>query len=148
MLVAELGNTTDALDPDFRQDMLAYNASDAGTPRPCCPPGNGCHTGCCPCPKSAHVWGPRPERFNALFVHGKRQISARFPNGNPEDITGRCFSKTDWPEEGTTSAPVPQGCQVNVTGSDCGNRGCNSFWGGVGFAAEATGDFPSRAARK
>lgn len=79
--------------------------------------------------------GPRPERFNALFVHGKRQVSARFPNGNPEDITGRCFSKTDWPEEGNTSAQVPQGCQLNVTGSDCGNRGCNSYWGGVAFGS-------------
>lgn len=56
VLVAELGNTTDALDPDFRDDMLAYNASDAGTPGPCCQPGNGCHTGCCPCPNRQHVW--------------------------------------------------------------------------------------------
>jgi hypothetical protein len=125
VLVAELDNMTDALDPDYRQDLLAFNASGAGKMAPCCAPSGhsptGCDSGCCPCPNRSHVWGVRPERFNSLFVNGKRQISARYPNGNPEDITGLCFSKTDWPEEGNSSAPSGAG------------RGCDSYWGGIEF---------------
>eukprot|EP01043_Picozoa_sp_COSAG02_P025906 COSAG02_NODE_1474_length_12424_cov_6.185639_2_plen_710_part_00 len=125
VLVAELGNATDMLDAEYRRDLLAFNASGAGTMGPCCPPGSGhgCDTGCCPCPNRSHVWGARPERFNSLFVNGKRQISARYPNGNPEDITGLCFSKTDWPEEGNSSAPSGAG------------RGCDSYWGGIEFGS-------------
>ena len=86
VLVAELGNTTDTLDPDFRQDMLAYNASDAGAPGPCCPPGNGCHTGCCPCPNRTHVWVRfcrrlsfrAPEPFNqASWAQPDRSVGGR-----------------------------------------------------------------------
>lgn len=122
VLVAELGNVTDLLDPEYRQDLLTFSANNASKMGPCCPSNShGCDDGCCPCPNRSHVWGVRPERFNSLFVNGKRQISARYPNGNPEDITGLCFSKTDWPEEGNSSAPSGPG------------RGCDSYWGGVAF---------------
>lgn len=114
VLVAELGNATDALDPDFRADLIAFNASGAGKPpSPCCKSYNtpaapyNCDGGCCPCPNASHVYGPRPERFNSLFVRGKRQTSARYPNGNPEDITGLCFSRTDWYPFSTCDRPPP-----------------------------------------
>ena len=137
VLVAELGNVTDMLDPDYRRDLLAFNASGAGKMGPCCPPsGHGCRTGCCPCPNQSHVWGVRPERFNSLFVNGKRQISARYPNGNPEDITGVCFSKTDWPEEGNSSAASGAG------------RGCDSYWGGIEFGSGGNWGPPLPAGKK
>jgi hypothetical protein len=39
-----------------------------------------------------HEWGAPPARWNTLHVDGVRQIRARFPNGNPQDNTGRCFA--------------------------------------------------------
>mmetsp|Transcript_6076 Transcript_6076/g.11612 ORF Transcript_6076/g.11612 Transcript_6076/m.11612 type:complete len:955 (+) Transcript_6076:182-3046(+) len=47
-----------------------------------------------------HFWGPPPTTFNTLFVGGKRQIRARHPNGDPDDLSGLCFSKADHPEDG------------------------------------------------
>ena len=41
-----------------------------------------------PC-KSA--WGSPPAKWNTLHVDGVRQVRARFPNGNPQDNSGRCF---------------------------------------------------------
>jgi hypothetical protein len=38
--------------------------------------------------------------FTTLFVDNKRQIRSRFPNGNPADVSGMCFSKTQYPNEG------------------------------------------------
>ena len=35
-----------------------------------------------------------------MFVDGVRQVRARFPNGNPQDNSGICFSSTNRPGEG------------------------------------------------
>ena len=42
-----------------------------------------------------HKWGPPPARWNTMFVNGVRQVRARFPNGNPQDSSGICFSSTN-----------------------------------------------------
>ena len=47
-----------------------------------------------------HDWGPPPAKFNTMFVDGVRQVRARFPNGNPQDNSGICFSSTNRPGEG------------------------------------------------
>ena len=47
-----------------------------------------------------HQWGAPPARANSLFVGGVRQVRARYPNGNPQDETGICFSSTNHPGEG------------------------------------------------
>jgi hypothetical protein len=41
-----------------------------------------------------------PTNFTTLFADNKRQIRARFPNGNPTDVSGMCFSKTQYSNEG------------------------------------------------
>ena len=43
---------------------------------------------------------PPPMVISQLFVSGQRQIRARYPNGNPADNSGLCFSKTQRPGEG------------------------------------------------
>ena len=37
--------------------------------------------------------------FTSLFMNGKRQIRARFPNGNPQEQSGLCFSKAQYDGE-------------------------------------------------
>lgn len=46
--------------------------------------------------------GP-PPLVNSLFVGGTRAVRARYPNGNPQDETGICFSATQRPGEGCAS---------------------------------------------
>jgi len=53
-----------------------------------------------PGPSPPHSWGPPPARLNTLHVNGVRQVRARFPNGNPQDSTGLCFSASDRAGEG------------------------------------------------
>ena len=40
-------------------------------------------------------FGPPPAKLNQLFVDGVRQVRARYPNGNPQDTSGICFSSTN-----------------------------------------------------
>ena len=49
---------------------------------------------------ASHDWGPPPAKWNTLFADGVRQVRARFPNGNPQDNSGICFSSTNRPGEG------------------------------------------------
>lgn len=51
-------------------------------------------------PRGDHDFGPPPQRWNSLFADGVRQVRARFPNANPQDGTGICFSATNRPGEG------------------------------------------------
>ena len=47
----------------------------------------------------SHKWGAPPALWNTLHVDGVRQIRARYPNGNPQDNSGLCFSKIQHPGE-------------------------------------------------
>lgn len=49
-------------------------------------------------PPQPHKWGPPPAKWNTLHVDGVRQVRARFPNANPQDNSGKCFSKVQHPE--------------------------------------------------
>eukprot|EP01079_Euglenida_sp_SAG-EU17-18_P008961 gene8961-1606_t len=44
-----------------------------------------------------------PTAFNSLYVDGLRQVRARYPNGNPQDLSGLCFNMPAHPEEGCSS---------------------------------------------
>ena len=79
--------------------------------------------------------GP-PPLVASLFINGQRQVRARYPNGNPQDGSGICFSATQRPGEGCTSyttcvtgatgtQPAPGGQQVHG-GPDRGN---SPTWG-------------------
>ena len=37
--------------------------------------------------------------FTSLFVNGIRQVRARFPNGNPQSMSGLCYSKSQQSDE-------------------------------------------------
>lgn len=52
-----------------------------------------------PSPSGPHDFGPPPAKWNTLHVNGVRQIRARYPNGNPQDGSGICFSKANHPGE-------------------------------------------------
>ena len=41
-----------------------------------------------------------PANFTALFVDGARAILARFPDGNPEDVSGMCVGRPTFANEG------------------------------------------------
>ena len=41
-----------------------------------------------------------PTNFTTFFADNTRAIRARFPNGNPGDVTGQCFSKVQFPQHG------------------------------------------------
>ena len=56
----------------------------------------GAHSGA----NASHDWGPPPAKWNTFFADGVRQVRARFPNGNPQDNSGICFSSTNRPGEG------------------------------------------------
>ena len=45
-------------------------------------------------PPPPHKWGSPPQLWNTLHVDGVRQVRARFPNGNPQENSGKCFSAT------------------------------------------------------
>ena len=57
-----------------------------------------------PAPAPApHNFGKPPAQWNTLHVDGVRQIRARFPNGDPQQGSGICFSKINRPGEGCDS---------------------------------------------
>eukprot|EP01043_Picozoa_sp_COSAG02_P039452 COSAG02_NODE_3115_length_7335_cov_2.741017_8_plen_387_part_00 len=58
-----------------------------------------------PDPEAPHQWGSPPAKWNTLHVDGVRQVRARYPNGNPQDNTGRCFSAEQHPSEGCLVGP-------------------------------------------
>ena len=89
------GLKNDSAVPD--KDWTAYAQRCAGTPAECTPPPLPPPP---PRPGRPHEWGAPPARANSLFVAGIRQVKARFPNGNPQDSTGVCFSTNNHPGEG------------------------------------------------
>jgi hypothetical protein len=95
----------------------------------------------------AHVWGAGPALVNQLFVGGTRQVRARYPNGNPADSSGMCFSKSQhagesctWREVGAmASGRQPAGVEV-TTLLEGPNRG-DSPTKGCGKECEDYGEF-------
>jgi hypothetical protein len=51
-------------------------------------------------PTPAHNFGAPPAQWNTLHVNGVRQVRARFPNGDPQQGSGICFSKQNYANEG------------------------------------------------
>ena len=49
---------------------------------------------------AGHDFGPPAQTFNTLFADGRRQVRARFPNGDPQDNSGLCFSAATRDGEG------------------------------------------------
>eukprot|EP00928_Gymnodinium_smaydae_P026730 TRINITY_DN20901_c0_g1_i1.p1 TRINITY_DN20901_c0_g1~~TRINITY_DN20901_c0_g1_i1.p1 ORF type:complete len:912 (+),score=66.56 TRINITY_DN20901_c0_g1_i1:74-2809(+) len=61
-------------------------------------------------PPDAFDFGPPPALWNTLFADGARQVRARYPNGDPQQNSGICFSNTNHPEiEGCSSYLSAQG---------------------------------------
>ena len=52
---------------------------------------------------------PNGTRSTSLFVNGVRQIRARFPNGDPQQMSGICYSKTQGADEGCPGYASAQG---------------------------------------
>ena len=65
-----------------------------------------------PGPRRAGAAGP-PPLVSSLFLNGTRQVRARYPNGNPQDGTGICFSATQRPGEGCAAYST---CALGQTG--------------------------------
>lgn len=74
-------------------DWNAYG-KDSATPPPGPPPPTP------PVPPPPHKWGAPPAKWNTLHIDGVRQVRARYPNANPQDNSGKCFSKIQHPGEG------------------------------------------------
>ena len=70
-----------------------------------------------PPPPPPHAWGSPPAVWNTLHVDGIRQVRARFPNGNPQDASGLCFSKQQHPGEGCGGYLSAQGSSGGMPGS-------------------------------
>ena len=70
-----------------------------------------------PPPPIPHKWGSPPALWNTLHVDGARQVRARYPNGNPQDNTGKCFSKTQYPNEGCPGYMSAKGGAGSLPGS-------------------------------
>lgn len=49
----------------------------------------------------AHV--PNNITFTTLFVNGVRQIRARSPNGDPQQMSGLCYYQSQEPDEGCSA---------------------------------------------
>ena len=62
-----------------------------------------------PVPSAGHDWGPPPAKWNTLHVGGVRQVRARFPNGDPQQGSGICFSKANRDGEGCSSYLAARG---------------------------------------
>eukprot|EP00729_Bicosta_minor_P002862 gene2862-15982_t len=108
--------------PNSAWNAYAMDAASPPTPPPPGPPNNcGGHHPNPPHPKPSpsppsppspsppHKWGSPPALWNTLHVKGVRQVRARYPNGNPQDNTGKCFSKTQHIGEGCNSYLSAQG---------------------------------------
>ena len=65
-----------------------------------------------------------PISFDSFFVNGRRQVRARFPNGDPQEQSGLCFSKSQYDGEGcpgylqatggTGSFPSPESIAIDI----------------------------------
>ena len=80
-----------------------------------------------------------PPLVNSLFVNGARAVRARYPNGNPADNSGICFSKTQRAGEGCKGYSTctsgdggahthPPGASSSISGITP-NRGSSPAWG-------------------
>ena len=78
-----------------------------------------------PSPPPTHVWGLPPSKGNQFFVSGRRMVRARYPNGDPQQLSGICFSKADHPELG---------------------EGCTSYLPAMGSTGESLPNSPALAA--
>jgi hypothetical protein len=59
----------------------------------------------------------------ALFAGGRRAIKARYPNGNPEDLSGMCFSKVQRAQHGEgCRGGLPQGKNAKMAPLTAGLR--------------------------
>ena len=56
---------------------------------------------------TAHV--PDNVTFTTLFVNGVRQIRARYPNGDPQEMAGLCYYQSQQDDEGCTAYDVLEG---------------------------------------
>jgi hypothetical protein len=95
---------------------------------------------------ATHMWGAAPAVVNQLFVNGVRQVRARYPNGNPHDTSGMCFSKSqhanekcNWASAAGGGASQPGGEVVTVHKGSL-NRG-DSPTKGCGKQCEDYGTF-------
>jgi len=59
-------------------------------------------------------FGLPPARWNTMFVDGVRQVRARYPNGNPQDLSGICFSATNRPGEGCDGWAATDGGETRM----------------------------------
>lgn len=84
-----------------------------------------------------YAGSPPPPLVASLFVDSVRQVRARFPNGNPQQGDGVCFSASQRPGEGcpsysscvsgqTGNQPAPNGQQISNISP---NRGNSPTWG-------------------
>jgi len=106
---APLSGTMQAIVPGVPQDQraLAWEKAHSGTPY------------------SASRAGP-PPLVSSLFLNGRRQVRARYPNGNPQDSSGICFSATQRPGEGCSGW---SSCAVGSTGSQPAPGGVSVGYG-------------------
>ena len=92
-----------------------------------------------PDPEAPHQWGSPPAKWNTLHVDGVRQVRARYPNGNPQDNTGRCFSAQQHPGEGCLGYLSAQGS----AGSQPGSKSVYSYNSGLDRNKAPTAGGPS-----
>jgi hypothetical protein len=76
------GHTSGTMSPDPRPP------TPGPAPGPAPAPGPGPH------PPTKHDFGRPPALVNSLFVKGARRPRARYPDGDPQADSGRCFHKT------------------------------------------------------
>lgn len=78
--------------------------------------------------------GP-PPLVSSMFLDGERQVRARYPNGNPRDTSGQCFSSTQRPGEGCSGY---SSCAMGATGTQHAPPGTS-----VGPLGPSRGDSPT-----